>query len=333
MNDLGPYMENMIVVGDCLDVMASMPDGCCDLVFADPPYNKGKADWDKGHDWHTWVAEAVRVLKPNGALWAIHDDPLELAAIGRAIRDLGLPFVNWITWDKFDYAYVRKYKEAGSRSFINANEYLIYHADERQWTSQRDSAGKFIFEPLWNYFEQERLRARLSIKQVEAMCGTIDMASRHYVGKRAKTQWQLPTRERYLKMQKGFNYNGGDEYLCHEYEDLRREYEDRRREYEYLRYTFHNPNRMSSIWQGPPSKCGWHPTSKPEWLLERIIRVTSNEGDLVADFFMGSGTTAVAADRLGRNFFGCDANPIYVEMALKQLENDRAERAQLEMAI
>jgi len=52
----------------------------------------------------------------------------------------------------------------------------------------------------------------------------------------------------------------------------------------------------------------------------------TDEGDLVADFFMGSGTTAVVADRLGRKFFGCDINPDYVEMALQRLEKDRAGR-------
>ncbi len=70
-----------IVIGNCLGVMAAMPDGRSDLIFADPPYNKGKADWDKGHDWHGWVAEAVRVLKFNGALWVSHGDPDELLAI------------------------------------------------------------------------------------------------------------------------------------------------------------------------------------------------------------------------------------------------------------
>jgi DNA modification methylase len=49
-----------------------------------------------------------------------------------------------------------------------------------------------------------------------------------------------------------------------------------------------------------------YPTQKPQGLLERIIRVSSNPGDLVADFFCGSGTTAVAAARLGRKFIAND---------------------------
>ena len=49
-------------------------------------------------------------------------------------------------------------------------------------------------------------------------------------------------------------------------------------------------------------------SQKPKALLERIIKSSSNEGDVVADFFMGSGTTAEVAVELGRKFIGCDIN-------------------------
>lgn len=57
-----------------------------------------------------------------------------------------------------------------------------------------------------------------------------------------------------------------------------------------------------------------YPTQKPEALLERIIKASSNEGDLVADFFCGSGTTLVVAKSLGRHFFGCDTSPRAVKL-------------------
>lgn len=50
-------------------------------------------------------------------------------------------------------------------------------------------------------------------------------------------------------------------------------------------------------------------TQKPLALLERVIKTGTNPGDMVGDFFMGSGTTAEAALSLGRNFIGCDINP------------------------
>ena len=71
-----------------------------------------------------------------------------------------------------------------------------------------------------------------------------------------------------------------------------------------------------------------HLAQMPEKIIERICLLASEEGDLIADFFMGSGTTAVVADRLGRRWFGCDINPAYVEMALKRIEIDCKKRAQ-----
>jgi len=63
-----------------------------------------------------------------------------------------------------------------------------------------------------------------------------------------------------------------------------------------------------------------YPTQKPQALLERIILASSNPGDLVADFFMGSGTTGAAAVKLGRRFIGCDINPRAVEIAQNRLK-------------
>jgi len=62
-----------------------------------------------------------------------------------------------------------------------------------------------------------------------------------------------------------------------------------------------------------------YPTQKPEGILERIIRTSSNEGDLVFDFFMGSGTTPSAAMKLGRRFIGADINLGAIQTTTKRL--------------
>lgn len=61
-------------------------------------------------------------------------------------------------------------------------------------------------------------------------------------------------------------------------------------------------------------------TQKPKALLERIIKASSNEGDVVADFFCGSGTTMVVAKELNRQYIGCDINPRAIEITNKRLE-------------
>ncbi len=62
-----------------------------------------------------------------------------------------------------------------------------------------------------------------------------------------------------------------------------------------------------------------YPTQKPETLLERIINASSNHGDLVMDFFMGSGTTQSAAAKLGRRYIGADINLGAIETTTKRL--------------
>lgn len=61
-------------------------------------------------------------------------------------------------------------------------------------------------------------------------------------------------------------------------------------------------------------------TQKPKKLLERIIKTSSNKGDIVADFFCGSGTTLVVAKELERKYIGCDINSRAVEITNQRLQ-------------
>lgn len=63
----------------------------------------------------------------------------------------------------------------------------------------------------------------------------------------------------------------------------------------------------------------YYDTQKPEALLERIIKASSNEGDLVADFFFGSGTTLAVAEKLGRKWIGCDLGRFAIHTTRKRM--------------
>jgi site-specific DNA-methyltransferase (adenine-specific) len=63
-----------------------------------------------------------------------------------------------------------------------------------------------------------------------------------------------------------------------------------------------------------------HPAMFPEKLAERHILTWSNPGDVVMDFFMGSGTTAKMARKNGRDYIGCDVNQDYVDLARARLD-------------
>jgi site-specific DNA-methyltransferase (adenine-specific) len=65
----------------------------------------------------------------------------------------------------------------------------------------------------------------------------------------------------------------------------------------------------------------FHPTQKPVELMEYLIKTYSNEGGLVLDNCMGSGTTGVAAKKTGRNFIGMELDPKYFDYAKNRIEN------------
>ena len=69
---------------------------------------------------------------------------------------------------------------------------------------------------------------------------------------------------------------------------------------------------------------GWHPCQLPESLLERIIKVSSNEQDLVFDPFVGSGTTLAVAARLKLTWLGCELSADYAERALQRVREAAA---------
>lgn len=75
---------------------------------------------------------------------------------------------------------------------------------------------------------------------------------------------------------------------------------------------------ISHLQQKDPERIGY-PTQKPEALLERIIKASSNEGDLIADFFCGSGTTAAVAEKLGRKWIAADLGRFAIHTTRKRL--------------
>src|SRR5258708_20167742 len=119
-----------VLVGDCIDLMRSLPEASVDMVFADPPDNLQLGgellrpdnsrvdavddDWDKFEDpsdplgasfarydsfTRAWLAAARRVLKPEGTLWVIGSYH-NIFRIGTALQDLGFWLLNDIVWRK-----------------------------------------------------------------------------------------------------------------------------------------------------------------------------------------------------------------------------------------
>ena len=118
----------------------------------------------------------------------------------------------------------------------------------------------------------------------------------------------------YLNKEKDYGY------LNKEYEDLRKEYED-------LRYTFNLQEGFTDVWRiNFYQQKVEHASPKPIPLMSRIIKTATNEGDIVLDPFMGSGTTGVACVQLNRNFIGYEISPDYFKIAEKRIGEAKAQK-------
>lgn len=150
---------NSVLVGDSIERLRSLPDSSVDLVFADPPYNLQLGgdltrpdnsrvdgvddDWDKfasfeHYDRFTrdWLAEARRVLKPDGAIWVIGSYH-NIFRVGSALQDLGFWLLNDIVWVK-----TNPMPNFRGTRFANAHETLI-------WASKsKDSRPTFNYSAL-----------------------------------------------------------------------------------------------------------------------------------------------------------------------------------------
>jgi site-specific DNA-methyltransferase (adenine-specific) len=89
------------------------------------------------------------------------------------------------------------------------------------------------------------------------------------------------------------------------------------------------------VWDFPTVKAypGKHPCEKPPEMMEHIVRVSSRSGDVVGDFFCGSGVALAEAFKQGRRYMGCDMLLKWSKRANSRIEGAKLEMAQMEMAI
>lgn len=78
--------------------------------------------------------------------------------------------------------------------------------------------------------------------------------------------------------------------------------------------------RLSNLWMVPRDVAGDHPTPKPVRLMEKMVAASTDIGGVVADPFMGSGSTGVAAVKMGRSFVGVEIDPKYFDIACSRIE-------------
>lgn len=230
---IGPFDCCTVMQGDCLEVIAQMPDGCVDLVVTSPPYNLGYENPPIGKDWQ----------KPVD--YKYHDD--------------NMPEDEYQAWQKRCIAEMLR--------LVGLHGSVVYNHKPRQ------RKGLVILPHEWLLdfpIHQEVIWNRKGTQNNEP-------SFLHPVDERLF--WLCPSGKPRII---------GD-------------------------------SNYASVLTMLPEKGSDHPAPFPIILPSIFIEMLTDKADLVADFFVGSGTTIQAARGLGRHFFGADINPDYVHMAEERL--------------
>ena len=290
MNDTASTLalpQQTIATGDCLSVMASWPADSVDLVFADPPYNIGYQydqyeDSRSDEDYVRWTED-----------W--------ISACARLLKPSGSMYI--LIGDEFaaeTRLHLKRLEREGQLVFRN---WIIWH-----YTFGQNCKAKFnrshahLFYAVgsgakgsWKVSDPPFAFDRQAIAVPSARQTT-------YKDVRANPKGKLPDDTWYLRPQQAsdcvdggvaVNYFGAEEDTW------------------YL-------SRLCGTFK---ERQGWHPCQLPESLLERVIKVSSKEGDLVFDPFAGSGTTLAVAARLDRKWLGCELSEEYAKRAMERIEH------------
>ena len=318
--------DHKIICGKVEDVLLDVKTESVDLVVADPPYFKvmvrdykrDKHEWD--NQWESfeaylkwcelWLSDIYRVLKKNGSCYIFGDD--KNIAYTQVLADkLKWCLVNNIVWYKWNNMPIKGWNKF--RCFAPVTERILFYGKEQDML-QYDTEG--TFEPIRSYLIKLKDLAQSKPGEINAYLGVRSVAERHYF---AKSQWTMPTKEMYYTFLEFVKSRVKED-------DLKfRKYEELRKEYEELRRYFNPSKNYTDIWKIPiinGKEINNHPTQKPLKIIERIIMVSSKEGDTILAPFMGSGTDLVAAERLGRNSIGVDSSKETCKLAYLRLKNE-----------
>ncbi len=331
---------------DCLDVLKELPSDSVDLIITDPPYFKVKPNgWDRqwtgDEDYLRWLDSCLeqfwRVLKPAGGLYLFCGH--RLAADTEILVRNRFNVLNHIIWAKPSGRWNGCRKE-DLRSYFPATERIIF-ADHYQgpykpksdgYEARSDALKQQVMQPLISYFRDARAALGVTTKQIAAATGKKNMAS-HWFG---LSQWQLPNEVDYGKLQSLFaeiatNKQQDAELaqphnmLVETYEGLSRKYLELLTEYKSLRRYFEVSATVpyTDVWTHKPVQFypGKHPCEKPAEMLEQMIEASSRPGDVVADFFMGSGSTIKAALKLNRSVLGVELETDRFTQTLQEIND------------
>ena len=324
---LGTKDNIKLFKGDCLEILKNIENNSVNLVLIDPPYNINKdKKWDKWKTVDAYVEfmgqvflECQRVLKNNGSFYFFHNDFLQIVELQNYInKNTDFIFNSFIIWDKGDFralSWKNPSEKNNLRSWFNTCEYCLYYTFQDETGLKKVKEDLNNFQSLRQYFKEYQQAMGLNKKQIIERVGQ----KADHCFRWGSSQWDLPTKETYEELKKIPLLKNSFE--VREYESLRQEYESLRQEYESLRYIHNLDTNHNNIWKSKAKRNSGklHACEKPVDILERIIKTSSNEGDVVLDCFAGSGSTGIACINTNRNFIGIELDDKYFKIAYDRI--------------
>ena len=337
--------KNILYNGDCLIESDKIESGSVDLILTDLPYGTVKdirsspaskttglqvCEWDVVIPTEKIMELANRILRKNGKMILFAQQPFTTELINKAIPNL--PFNYAMIWIKDHFANCLLAKKAPLNFY---EDILIFSKNN----PKHDFEG---MHPLRPYFKIVMDFIGLNLKQINSKLGhrraehtfyvTPKQAIIKEVGQKAdhvtrigSSQFSLCTEKTYNELIEVFEIDKIEGFK--DFAELKQI--DTEYRMELLRQMNEQYPNTFNLWEGKKYKSnilkykkdydGYHPTQKPILLLEDLIKTFSNEGDLVVDLTMGSGSTGVACKNTNRNFIGIEKDEAYFKIAEQRI--------------
>ena len=292
-------MTNLLFNGDCIKKMASIEKESIDAIVIDPPYKYLKnAKLESNYDEGEWMNEAWRILKKTGFLVFFGRGTSFYRLAGLA-DSRGFDFCEEIIWDK-------RQRSSPTAILGRVHETIAVFRKKKARLNRvyRDKIQKIINSRDWKVLLADNKRIITFIRKllkVETLSEFLacKKESINHMQKNRNQKHNITVRTCNLKsLDRGFeayrNYNRGG--VLTSIISCNREH------YKFL-----------------------HPTMKPIDLMEKLILLTTKEGDVVLDCFAGSGSTGVACQNTKRRYILIEKEEEYYNIAKKRLVENEPE--------
>ena len=331
--EIGPHR---LLCGDSTNINDAdklMQKEKADIAHNDPPYgmkkeNDGVLNDNLNFDDllkfnHDWISLQFTHLKENGSwyCWGIDEPLMDIYSniLKPYIKQNKATFRNLLTWDK---GHGQSQNSELTRSFATADEKCLFIMLGVQGFNTNADNYFEGFESIREYLVAQKNKIGWSVDKIIQITGK--SSASHYF---SKSQWHFPTQEHYQAIQSVANgeaFKKEYDTLKKEYDTLKKEYDTLKKEYYNTRAYFNNVHdNMNNVWHFPrhnkDGSEGGHATPKPIPLCERAIKSSCPDNGLVLDFFMGSGSTMVAAHQLNRKCYGMELDPKYCQVIVDRM--------------